>query len=159
MIRRICSAMIAAALVLGAPAAARAQGAPVQAASPPPPPAPKVEIPSISRAPGDSDVAVCVDGTWIKQPGVPSDCSAHGGLHVAMPPKPVPPPPPVARPAFRAVPVQEGPPPDGATARCKDGSYLVGLLAPDACADRGGLVVRFPPPRVVPPKPPGPPGR
>lgn len=159
MTRLIRAAVISAGLVWCAPHVARAQAAPPVAppATSPPPAPPTVEIPARLRPPGDSDVALCVDGSWIKTPGVAADCGAHGGLKVAMPPRRTPPSAParIQQPAFRTTAVEQGPPPAGATARCKDGTYLFGALPVNPCSDRDGLAVRFP----IPPPPPTAPRR
>ena len=69
---------------------------------------------------------------------------------------PPPPAPSAQRQAQRTTevaPTPDGPPPTGATARCKDGSYLFAPVNDESCRDRGGLVARFAPP-PVPPTPP-----
>lgn len=69
-------------------------------------------------------------------------------------------PPPPARPAASVVApaasspaLAETPPPTGATARCKDGTYLFGPLATDPCAAHGGLAALFPERTAPPPAP------
>ena len=70
--------------------------------------------------------------------------------------RPVPPPPSAAIAA--SAPVANVnmniAPPIGATARCKDGSYLTGTPSDERCAGRGGLVVLLPPARSVPSRAP-----
>jgi hypothetical protein len=68
-----------------------------------------------------------------------------------------PPPAPASRQstlsAVASVSAPEGPPPVGATARCKDGTYLFVPTSKQSCSERGGLVVIFAA-RPVPPTPP-----
>lgn len=78
----------------------------------------------------------------------------------AAPPIPVvaPPPPPKPGTEARAVSasasLRSDEPPPGATARCRDGTFLSGALPADPCGDRGGLAVRItPPPPLRPPRP------
>ncbi len=76
------------------------------------------------------------------------------------------PPPPVSSPAPAAARAVDSPaafrsndPPDGATALCKDGTWLFGAVPVVPCQSNGGLVVRLPEPKPVPrpPRPPQPP--
>lgn len=148
--------MISAALVWCAPRAARAQATPVPPpASSPAPVAPRVEVLPGSQPPDSNAVALCMDGSWIKTPGVVANCGTHGGLKVAMPAKRVPPPAPsaIAQPLFQAQAVESAPP-TNATGRCKDGTYVTGTIISNTCFDRGGLATSFPPPRTAPIKPP-----
>jgi len=83
-------------------------------------------------------------------PRVPSGRDAP-----AVPPAP---PAPVARQAAQQnapepAAVPDGPPPVGATARCKDGTYLFAPASEQSCSAHTGLVVLFPP-RPAPPTPP-----
>jgi hypothetical protein len=77
---------------------------------------------------------------------------------VQEPPRSDPPPPaPATRPpvqrAMAPATAPDGPPPVGATARCKDGTYLFVPATEQSCGDRGGLAVTFAP-RPAPPPPP-----
>lgn len=69
-------------------------------------------------------------------------------------------PPPRVAPAMAAATAvsARGPgtdvPPTGATARCKDGSYLTGNPAPGRCGARGGVAVELAIPRQPTPPPP-----
>ena len=123
----------------------------------PPPmrtPPPADANPSPILTPPDGAVALCKDGTWIREPGVVDDCAKFGGLGIATPPRPKP--PEVVRTAprqIRAV-VVDPTPPANATGRCRDGTYLYGPIADTSCSDHDGLAVRFPghstPPRPRP---------
>ena len=116
------------------------------------PPAAAASVPLLT--PPDSAVALCVDGTWIKEPGVAGDCASRGGLKVAMPLRQKP--PVVNRTApllMRTVSDEQAPPPANATGRCKDGTFLTTPVADNSCADRGGLAVRFPQRQLPPPRP------
>ena len=144
-------------VMITAPSAARAQGAPAPrpVITPPPPSAEAVAAPT----PPDSAVALCMDGTWIKEPRTVADCTARGGLRVAMPPRLAPPPAPVAASAAsrniiaaQSATLNAGIP-TGATMHCKDGTYLFGAPAESRCASNGGVAAILP---VAPPPPPPP---
>lgn len=80
-------------------------------------------------------------------------------VQVPLEPPRVDPPPPVPgtrQPTQNAVApasAPDGPPPVGATARCKDGTYLFVPTTEQSCSDRGGIAVTFTP-RPAPPTPP-----
>ena len=98
-------------------------------------------------------------------PGSPSPESARapGGAalvarsaEVAPTPLAAPvPPPPSAGGQGTALPVLNapGPPPAGATGRCKDGTYLTGAATEAQCGARGGLAATFSAPRRAPTRP------
>ncbi len=149
----VCVAMTALAVSMAAPCSARAQSAPPTPRVSPPPPAPVAAIPAVT--PPDSAVALCMDGSWVKEPRTASDCAARGGLKVTMPPKPQAPPTPGAanqsvialQPALL-----RSAPPAGATMQCKDGTYLFGAPSESRCAQNGGVTVTYP--AAAPPPPP-----
>lgn len=76
---------------------------------------------------------------------------------LALTPADPPPPRPVTPQATarNVVPmgIAEGPPPAGATARCRNGVYLYASVTDESCAENGGLAVRFPS-KLAPPPPP-----
>ena len=157
MTRRASSRVAIAALffLIAAPSAVRAQGNPAPRPVVTPPPAPAAAI--VALTPPDSAVALCMDGTWIKEPRTVADCTARGGLRVAMPPKAEPIPAPVAASAAsrniiaaqRAT-LNAGIP-AGATMQCKDGTFLFGAPAESRCAQNGGVAA------ILPTNPPAPP--
>jgi len=159
MIRRALSIGAVTIAALAVPTGAlRAQ----QSASPPPSgaarrdqPAPPANTnPVVVVEPAADAIAQCKDGTWIKAPGVVADCAKFGGLNIAMPPRRTPPPVAQAAPSrIRSVVTADGPPPSGATARCKDGTYLFTPANEHSCDSRGGLVVLISP-KPAPPTPP-----
>lgn len=137
----------AAALVLGGAGAAHAQAAPIAPPGPPsspPPPVPNSESTQTLRPTDDSAVALCVNGTWVLVPGTPDDCGERGGLKVAMPPRTAPRTAPRATTAAPLIQPRNEPAPPDATARCKDGTYLMGPLPAEPCAANGGLAARLP---------------
>ena len=74
------------------------------------------------------------------------------------PPRVDPPPPapgtrPSAQKAVAPASAPDGPPPVGATARCKDGTYLFVPTNDQSCSERGGFAVTFTP-RPAAPTPP-----
>ena len=159
---------VAAFAIAGTPAAAAAQIQPATKAAPPSaqagapttqrmvtPPAPLTANPA--SVPSDSAVALCMDNSFVKDPGTVADCAKHGGLRVAMPPhgNRV-----VARKAGPAVDLRAAAvnqlAPASATMRCKDGTYLTGAVAADRCANNGGVATIIP---AAPPTPPPPPKR
>ena len=163
-IRRVTSAATAvASLALGA-AVLGAQG------NPPPvsvPPAgslkapPQAAVSPFARVPGDSDVALCNDGTWVKAPRLATDCAARGGLTVAMPQRPKRPAPAIPAAAIRAptasaasAAMATAEPPAGATMRCKDGTYLGGTPSTSSCSANGGVAALIPVPKAEPVAPP-----
>jgi len=155
MIKRTRSlAFLAAAAVVAAASSAGAQqpaGAPQPAAVRTPPAENAVPAPILT--PPDGAVALCKDGTWIKEPGAAGDCARFGGLNVAMPPRPTPPPAvQAATVQFRSV-VDDQTPPANATGRCKDGTWLFAPPTQASCAEHGGSAVVFPV-RTTPPPPP-----
>lgn len=91
-------------------------------------------------------------------PPPPVAAIAADAVEASPPPleRPVPPPPSAAIAA--SAPVANVnmniAPPIGATARCKDGSYLTGTPSDERCAGRGGLVVLLPPARSAPSRAP-----
>jgi hypothetical protein len=128
-----------------------AAGAP-SAPRPTTPPAPLAANPA--PIPSDSAVALCMDNTFVKDPGTVTDCAKHGGLRVAMPPHSKT----VKRkttPAFSVNAVAVSQTPAGSTMRCKDGTYLSGTASADRCAKNGGVAAIFSAqaPAPAPPKP------
>ena len=87
----------------------------------------------------------------------PTVASPQQAQAVREPPRADPPPPPPAtrQPALNATQTAapDGPPPTGATARCKDGTYLFTPTNQQSCSDRGGLAVTLAS-RPAPPTPP-----
>lgn len=155
---------VAALAIVSAPALSVAQGAPgapgapqgaaVQS-KPATPPAPLTANPV--PVPPDSAVALCMDNTFVKDPGTIADCGKHGGLRVAMPPHGNRVLAPKASPAFAVRPAAANQaPPAGATLRCKDGTYLSGNTDAARCANNGGLAAILPAqsPSLPPPKRP-----
>jgi hypothetical protein len=112
------------------------------------PPAPVVAAPA--PVPPAGAVALCVDNTFVKDPGTVADCAKHGGLKVAMPPHQKT----VVRKASPALAVSAAAaiqaPPAGATMHCKDGTYLTGAPSKDRCANNGGVAA------ILPSTPPAP---
>ena len=141
------------------PAFALAQNAPIQKAPVSPPPPVPSTAPTAAPTPPDSAVALCMDGTWIKEPRTVADCTARGGLRVAMPPKLAPPPAPVsASAASRNVIAAQRATlntgiPAGATMHCKDDTYLFGAPAEFRCAQNGGVAAMMPANLPAPPPP------
>lgn len=132
--------------------------APAPHVSPSPPPvAQTVIVPASALPPTDSAVALCNNGTFVKEPGTVADCASRGGLRVAMPPRvkaPTLAPAPALAPSFSLRPaIADQAPPVGATMRCKDGTYLSGTASANRCANNGGLAAILPPLPPVPPTP------
>jgi hypothetical protein len=162
MTTRAFNALVVAAMLatIGAPAAARAQDAPIpkSVVSTPPPPAPST-APTAAPTPPDSAVALCMDGIWIKTPRTAADCTARGGLRVAMPPKAEPIPAPVAASAAsrNIIAAQRATLnvgiPAGATMQCKDGTFLFGAPDESRCAQSGGVAAMMPANLPAPPPP------
>ena len=98
-----------------------------------------------------------------KSPGMPVDSArpAPAPLNAldprrAPPEQPAPPAPTARRPAIveqRAAALSDSPP-IGATARCRDGTFLLSRVDENACVGNGGLAVVFPQRQT--PKPPQP---
>jgi hypothetical protein len=144
---------------MSAPGIARAQTAtkaPPNAQQPVPPSQQRVAAPpapiaaSPAPIPPDGAVALCVDNTFVKDPGTVADCAKHGGLKVAMPSHAKT----VARKAnptlaAGAAAVSHAPP-AGATMHCKDGTFLTGTPSKDRCANNGGLAAILPAPTQTP---------
>jgi hypothetical protein len=154
--------MAAVALIALTTERASAQGtaapptAPAPHVSPSPPPvAQTVLVPASALPPTDSAVALCNNGTFVKEPGTVADCASRGGLRVAMPPRvKAPALAPALAPSFSLRPaIADQAPPAGATMRCKDGTYLSGTASANRCANNGGLAAILPPPPPVPPTP------
>jgi hypothetical protein len=144
--------------MIGTPAAVHSQDAPIPKSPVTlPPPAPST-APTAAPMPPDSAVALCMDGSWIKTPRTAADCTARGGLRVAMPPKAEPLPAPVAASAASrniiAAPrtTLNAGIPAGATMQCKDGSFLFGSPSESRCSQNGGVAAFFP--AALPPPPP-----
>ena len=135
--------------------------------SPSPPPSSRAPAPAPARA--SFTVADPAPVAIAPQTGAPVDSvrpstdpnpeAPKTGLIVRRPP------PPVSSPAPAAARVVDSPaafrlndPPDGATARCKDGTWLFGAVPDVPCQANGGLAVRLPEPKPVvrPPRPPQP---
>jgi hypothetical protein len=112
------------------------------------PPAPITASPA--PVPPAGAVALCVDNTFVKDPGTVADCAKHGGLKVAMPPHAKT----VTRkanptPAVGVAAASQAPP-AGATMHCKDGTFLTGTPSKDRCANNGGLAAILPAPAQTP---------
>ena len=161
MTRRASFALAIAAIIatFGTPAVARAQNAPIpKSPVSPPPPAPST-APTAAPMPPDSAVALCMDGSWIKTPRTAADCTARGGLRVAMPPKAEPIPAPVAASAAsrNIIAAQRATLnvgiPAGATMQCKDGTFLFGAPDESRCAQSGGVAAMMPANLPAPPPP------
>jgi hypothetical protein len=112
---------------IGAPAAA----ATATAAPPAPPPAP----PSAAAGPA----VMCTDGTMSNTSGKGA-CSHHGGVkhNGATPPAP-PAPAPAAAPAMAGNGDHPNNDPQGAIAKCKDGTYSHAKQHSGACSQHGGV--------------------
>lgn len=115
------------------------------------PPAPRMAAPA--PVPPEGAVALCVDNTFVKDPGTTADCAKHGGLKVAMPPHTKT----VVRKTNPTLGVTSAAiakaPPAGATMHCKDGTFLAGTPSKDRCANNGGLAAILPAPAQAPPAP------
>lgn len=155
-------AVAAGVVAFGAPRlGAQATGTPPTPPAPPPPPAtaPKVIVPASALPPSDSAVALCKDGSWVYAPRTAADCTQRGGLQVAMPLRAMAPAVAAAitRAALVAAPAKAAAaPPAGATAQCKDGTFLFGAPNADRCAGNGGVAAIFsrPTPAPTPPSRP-----
>jgi hypothetical protein len=153
----LVSIAIAALLVVSiTPQSARAQGAPPRSVvTPPPAPIAAVTAP----IPSDSAVALCMDGSWVKIPRTADDCTTRGGLRIAMPPRAIAPPAPIAASAANrnVITTQRATlnvgVPAGATMQCKDGTFLFGTPADSRCAQNGGVAAIMPTPAPPPPAP------
>ena len=135
-------------------------------ASAPIPPAPatppKIVTPASAQPPSDSAVALCMNGTFVKLPGTPADCASRGGLRVAMPRRGKAPPAPGTPEALAAVAARSSSvrtvnasvaPPVGATARCKDASFVTIVPSPTMCDGHGGVSAMFPAAKPAPAAP------
>lgn len=129
--------------------------------TPPPPPAPARTAVS-QRAVRSTEAAPTAVPAPPARVGVPVDSARPAARSVRAQTAPegttknAPPPPPTPRRTAQVVaePVSvDGPPPAGATARCKDGTYLFTTANEHSCDNRGGLVVLITP-KPAPPTPP-----
>ncbi|MFA6165658.1 MAG: DUF3761 domain-containing protein [Gemmatimonadaceae bacterium] len=173
MPRFVHLALLTAALVASAEATAQSAPPPPRRDSAPallpPPPVARPEAVTPRTRPA-AIVAPSVDETARRAPVEPLPASAavesvRPALTSTQQPQSVreaprvdpPPPTPVNRAsvqrAAEAPPAPDGPPPAGATARCKDGTYLFTPTTQESCSDRGGLAVILAS-RPVPPTPP-----
>ena len=160
----------------GALIALAASAAPVQAQRirPAPPPI-AARIDSGAVPPRDQIIAPTPPGRLLARERRPTPAEPVRAMTPGSPPPPVaaiaadaveasPPPlerqapPPPAAAIAASAPVLNininSTPPIGATARCKDGSYLTGTPSDERCAGRGGLVVLLPPARSGPSRAP-----
>jgi hypothetical protein len=130
-------------------------------ASAPVPPAPqKVVTPASALPPSDSAVALCMNGTFVKLPGTPADCTTRGGLRVTLALRIQTPPPAPGTPAAAAATAARSlsvrtvnaaaAPPLGATARCKDATYVTTTPSPTVCDAHGGVAMIFPAAKPAP---------
>lgn len=76
----------------------------------------------------------------------------------ALKKQPPPPAPSRTNPAVqqvtqRAAALTSDEPSAAASARCKDGTYITAVVDDNTCSDRGGVAVKFPPPRQAPKRP------
>lgn len=156
---RIASMLVAALIAGVAAVPARAQDAPPPQLPPasPPPTAPRA-APQPIPPPADA-VALCNDASFVVAPATPSACGSRGGLKLVLPtyraqtPADVAPGRTPMQAALQA-PVTPSAPPEGATMRCKDGTWFSGTPDAARCASNGGLAVILPP--ANPPVPPAP---
>jgi hypothetical protein len=137
---------------------------PASAPVPPAPSAqPKIVTPASAQPPSDSAVALCMNGTFVKLPGTASDCASQGGLRIALASHIKTPPPAPGTPAaaaaiaarssnVRAVSASVAPP-IGATARCKDASFVTTTPSSTMCDGHGGVSVIFPAAKATPTAP------
>ncbi|MGH7654880.1 MAG: hypothetical protein ACREN6_09475 [Gemmatimonadaceae bacterium] len=135
----------------------------VPATAPTPPAPQKVVTPASALPPSDNAVALCMNGTFVNKPGTPADCAGRGGLRVAFTSHLRTPPPAPGTPAAAAAAAQRlsnvravsasMAPPVGATARCKDATYITGTPSPTMCDAHGGVAVTFPAARRTPAAP------
>ena len=159
---RIATLLVATLLAGVVAVPARAQDAPppqLPPASPPPTapsPAPQ-PVPPPTNA-----VALCNDASFVVAPATPSACGSRGGVKLVLPTYRAQPPADVApgrvpAPVALQAPATPSAPPDGATMRCKDGTWFSGTPDAARCASNGGLAVILPPSNPpVPPAPPAP---
>jgi len=141
-----------------APIAAPVQ--PLAPASALPPDSVRPAAAAARAEPPANAVAQCKDGTFVVPPNDASACASHRGLLVLMPQRAAPPARavaarmPVSAPAAaRAAAPSDAPAPDGATMRCKDGTYLTGAPSEGRCDAYGGVAAVLPAPRTAPPPP------
>jgi len=108
------------------------------------------------RARPANAIAQCGDGTFVVPPQDASACRGREGVLTVMPQGRTPPPRPTAAAALVAAPLVDptAPPPDGATMRCKDGTYLFGAPSAGRCGANGGVAAELPAPRTAPAAPP-----
>lgn len=132
---------------------AAAPVAPVASASRPADSVRPAGAPSAERPAGA--VAQCVDGTFVART---ADCTARRGVRVRFPVERSGPPPvaeqPQAVPVGRPAVASSATPPQGATARCKDGTFVLGAWSAGRCDANGGLAAVLPATRTPPPPPP-----
>ncbi len=116
-----------------------------------PAPAPVPLTANPAPVPPEGAVALCMDNTFVKDPGTVADCSKHGGLRAAMTPHGTK---TITRKSNSTLGVTNAAvnqaPPAGATMHCKDGTYLTGAPSKDRCANNGGLAAILPAPVQTP---------
>jgi len=154
----VAPAAAAAAAATRAPIAAPVQ--PLAPASAMPPDSVRPAAAAARAEPPANAVAQCKDGTFVVPPNDASACASHRGLLVLMPQRAAPPARavaarmPVSAPAAaRAAAPSAAPAPEGATMRCKDGTYLTGAPSEGRCDAYGGVAAVLPAPRTAPPPP------
>jgi len=142
-----------------APAATQAATfAPVRAAAPASALPPDSVRPAAAASPAEppaNAVAQCTDGAFVVAPADAGACATHGGVLVLLPQRAEP-----RRPVAARVPVSAPAAaraaalaPDGATMRCKDGTYLTGAPSEGRCDAYGGVAALLAAPRTAPPPP------
>jgi hypothetical protein len=104
-----------------------------------------------------------MNGTFVNLPGTPADCASRGGLRVALASRIKAPPPAPGTPAAVATAAARSSsvrvvsaavaPPTGATARCKDATYVTTTPSPTVCDAHGGVSVIFPAAKATPTAP------
>jgi N-acetylmuramoyl-L-alanine amidase len=142
--------------------------------SSPPPPRPAAVVPASQRTPTPPlGVRPVPDAGLVKPSSMHPDSaraaaartaaartSATATVPPALPAARVNNPPRVpktaATPVVSANMVAAQPRPDGATMRCKDGTYITGTASADRCANNGGVTATFPAASAPPPPRPQP---
>ncbi len=150
----VAAVSLVAASLTATPLAAQDSPAPSPTPAPLPPASapPAVVVPPTVPVPPSTAVALCGDGSFVVAPAAPSECGARGGLKLTLPEFRPRPGLPTAVGASSAAaetaarrPAAAEVPPDGATMRCKDGTWIVGVASVARCDANGGLAVVLPP--------------